>query len=71
MNLEIEIKEGDVLEINSKTWFVEEVDQLNQVTLTPQVGDKQIVERERLQEWVDFSGEVRVIKKEFLSTVDL
>ena len=71
MNLEIEIKEGDVLEINSKTWFVEEVDQLNQVTLTPQVGDKQIVERERLQEWVDFSGEVRVIKKGFLSTVDL
>jgi hypothetical protein len=72
MKLEFDLKDGDVLEMNSKTWFIEEDPENDDMFyLNPQIGEKKHYDRGEIQELLSYSGEVRVIRSEFLSVVDI
>lgn len=73
MNVEIEVTEGDILVINDKRWEITEdcggLD-AGKVIMEPLVGDLEIYKREELQELMQFSGEVRLIREEYLDVYD-
>lgn len=69
MKLEIPIEEKDVLIINDKQWQVQFVaGKEDELCLSPVYGEERIFEREEVNELIQYSGKVKHIKKDFLSS---
>lgn len=74
MNVEIEINEGDVLILNGKRWKVEEdlggLD-AHKMTWEPDVGELQIFHKDRIEELMKYSGQVRLIRNDYLDVYEI
>lgn len=69
LTVEIELEEGDRFKMNDKWWTVEIVwGGLNagQVDIKPDVGKRRCMDRGELNELISYSGEVRLVKSEYL-----
>jgi hypothetical protein len=73
MKLEIEVEEGDVLIINGKRWKVDE-DQRGTLggtlDMTPLVGEMRNFDREKIEEMIEYSGDIRLIRSDYVSVAN-
>ena len=68
MNVEVEINEGDVLVLNEKVWTVDEDPgglDAGKLIMEPRVGELRIFDREKIEELIEYSGNVRLIRKDW------
>lgn len=73
MKLEVEIEEGDVLKFNDVWW---EIDSLTEpfgqkVDMIPlNVGELRCLSKGDIQERIDFSGELHIVKEDYQEVIE-
>jgi hypothetical protein len=67
MKFEVEIEEGDVIISNNQEWKVEEVHAMWGIDLVQSgTGEYRNFDREEVQEMIDFSGQFKLIKEDYI-----
>lgn len=75
VSLSIEISEGDIIKFNDVVWEVEELPggiDVGTAHLRPinDLGKRQSMDREELEERLDFSGEIHLIREDYREVID-
>lgn len=69
MELTVELEEGDVLIVNEKQWIVDNRTPLGKFDLQPKVGEMRCMSREEIQEMLDYAGDVRIVKQDYVDVM--
>ena len=73
MKFELEIEEGDLLCINDREWIVKEhgVGHIySEITVKSRTGEIRIFDRDEIEELCKYSGEVRLIREDYLEVFE-
>lgn len=73
MKIEVEIREGDKIEMNGKTYrvdtFISPAGAKQQVVLLSELGERKNFDREELEDLVRHSGSFRRTREEYIGVV--
>lgn len=73
MKIEVEIEEGDILKFNDVWWKVDSLTEPigHKVDMIPMnVGELRCLHKDEIEERVEFSGELHLIKEEYQDVID-
>jgi len=73
MKFELEIEEGDLLCVNDREWVVKAYEVGNiygELTVESRTGEIRVFDRDDVEELCKYSGEVRLIREDYIEVFD-